>query len=63
MDKRTNQEIRHLEMTEDLVRKEIMSLNTNESCGPDEVNPLLLIKLVDFVVGPLTVIMNTSIDC
>ena len=63
MEKRTNQEIKYHEIPEESVRKEIMSLNINKSCGPDEVNPLLLIKLVDFVVGLLTVIMNTSIDC
>ena len=62
LDKRTDQEIKHLEITEESVRREIKSLNINKSCGPDEVNPLLLIKLVDFVAGPLTLIMNASID-
>ena len=63
LEKRTDKEIKCLEITEESVRKEIMSLNINKSCGPDEINPLLLIKLVDFVTSPLTSIMNSSMDC
>ena len=63
LEKRTEKEIRHLKIVEDSVRKQILALNINKSCGPDEVSPLLLIKLVDFVTGPLTKIMNESIEC
>ena len=59
---RTDKEIRDLKIVEDSVRKEILALNINKSCGPDEVSPLLLIKLVDFVTSPLTMIMNASIE-
>ena len=62
LEKRTDKVIRDLEIVETAVRKEILALNANKSCGPDEISPLLLIKLVDFVTGPLTVLMNVSIE-
>ena len=63
MEKRTNELATDLPITEDEVRKEILLLNINKSCGPDDVSPILLIKLVDFVAGPLTTIMRASVDC
>ena len=62
LEKRTDKEITNLRIEEEPVRKEILQLNVNKSCGPDDISPLLLIKLVDFVTGPLTAIMNTSIE-
>ena len=61
--KRTDKEIKDLHVIEEMVRKEILSLNVNKSCGPDDISPLLLIKLIDFVTSPLTTIMNASVDC
>ena len=63
LEKRTDNEIKDLRFIEESVKKEILSLNVNKSCGPDDISPLILIKLVDFVTGPLTTIMNKSIDC
>ena len=54
-------EITDLKIAEEWVRNEILALNMNKSCGPDDISPLLLIKLVDFVTGPLTLVMNASI--
>ena len=62
LEKRTDKVLRDLEIVESAVRKEILALNINKSCGPDEISPLLLIKLVDVVTGPLTVLMNSSIE-
>ena len=62
LEKRTDKEITYLEIVEELVRKEILALNINKSCGPDDVSPFLLIKLVDFVTAPLTMIMNASVN-
>ena len=62
LEKRTDKAIKDLEIVESAVRKEILALNTNKSCGPDEISPLLLIKLVEFVTGPLTALMNASIE-
>ena len=62
LEKRTDNDIKHLLIVEESVRKEILSLNLNNSCGPDDISPILLVKLVDFVAGPLTIVMNASIN-
>ena len=62
LEKRTNKDITHLHITKESVRKEILSLNLNKSCGPDDISPVILVELVDFVAGPLTIVMNTSIN-
>ena len=61
MDKKTDKKLASLCIAAQLVRKEILSLNVNKSCGQDEISPLLLIQLVDFVTDPLTLLMNTSL--
>ena len=62
LEKRTDVEITDLNIVEEWVRKEILALNMNKSCGPDDISPLLLIMLVDFVTSPLTMVMNASIS-
>ena len=62
LDTRTDKKIRHLIIIEEMVRKEIIALNVDKSCGPDEISPIMLIKLVDFVVSPLALLMNSTID-
>jgi hypothetical protein len=61
MDSRTDKKLSTLIIDVELVRKEIILLNVNKSCGPDEISPLMLIKLIDFVAGPLTMLMNASL--
>ena len=62
MDRRTEKTIADLVITEDKVRKEIFLLNTMKSCGPDDISPLLLIKLADYVAEPLTKIMRATVE-
>ena len=62
LEKRTNKSIINLLILEEMVRKEILALNINKSCGPDEISPLLLIKLVDHVAGPLAMLMNRTLQ-
>ena len=62
MDRRTERAMSDLIITEDEVRKEILLLNINKSCGPDDISPLLLTKLVDYVTDPMTKIMRASVD-
>lgn len=45
-----------------MLRSEILSLNVNKSCGPDEVHPLLLIELVDSISKPITLLMNKTLQ-
>ena len=61
MVEKTDKNLASLCIAAQLIRKEILSLNVNKSCGPDEISPLLLIQLVDFVTEPLTLLMNTSL--
>ena len=62
LDKRTDKSIKDLIISEDSVKKEILALKTNKSNGPDEINPLMLIKLVDYVTKPITMLMNSTIQ-
>ena len=63
MDTRTDKRLSTLNIDVELVRKEILLLNVNKSCGPDEISPLMLIKLIEFVADPLTLLMNASLNC
>ena len=59
MDKRTTKSIHTLLISEKMVKNEIRILNVNKSCGPDEISPIILIKLVDHVAGPLAMLMKS----
>ena len=61
MESRTEKQIRDIQIIEKMVRKEILALNINKSCGPDEISPLLLTKLIDHITNPLVLLMNTTI--
>ena len=41
--RRTDTVIQNILISEEMVRREILNLNANKSCGPDEINPQLLI--------------------
>ena len=54
---------KHVEinLTVDMIKKEIASLNVNKSIGPDEIHPLLLKELIDYISIPLLIIMKQSL--
>ena len=54
--------IKDLEITEQLVKEHLDSLNTSKSSGPDEIQPKLLFELRDFLTQFLTKILNKSWD-
>ena len=54
--------IKDLEITEQLVKEQLDSLNTSKSPGPDEIHPKRLFKLRDFLTQVLTKILNKSWD-
>ena len=62
MNKRTTKSIHTLLISEEMVKNEIRILNVNKSCGPDEISPIILIKLVDHVAGPLAMLMNRTLQ-
>ena len=57
VEKRTNLIIKDLIVTEEMVTKEIMQLNTNKSCGPGEIHPRLLIEVADIISSPLGILI------
>ena len=45
-----------------MVRREILNLNPNKSCGPDDIHPKLLIELVDVLSRPIALLLNKTIE-
>ena len=50
------------QVTYEMVRKKILKLNVNKSCGPDEMHPRVLIELVDHITKPLALLLNKTMD-
>ena len=62
LDKRTDSCIYNLFVSAEMVRKEIVNLNVYKSYGPDEINPRLLIELVDCISKPIAILLNKSME-
>ena len=45
-----------------MVRNEILNVNVNKSCRPDEIHPQILIELVDLVSKLLALLLNKTMD-
>ena len=58
---KTDQKVNFLIITEAMVFEEICALNPNKSCGPDDVSPLMLINLAEYIAGPLSLLMNKTL--
>ena len=50
-----------VELSIEMIRKEITSLNPNKSLGPDEIHPIMLKELVDHIDVPLYNVMQKSL--
>ena len=62
LDKKTEVNIPNMNITEEMVRNEILKLNVNKSCGPYEKHPQILRELVDLVSKPLALLLNKTMD-
>ena len=60
LDKKTEVNLPNINITEEMVRNEILKLNVNKSCGPDEMYPQILIELVDLVSKPLALLLSKN---
>ena len=60
-EKRTDSVIGRMVVEKEMVRKLLLILNVNKSCGPDEIHPRMLIELADLICGPLALIMNKTL--
>ena len=58
LDKKTEVNIPNINITEEMVRNEILKLNVNKSCIPYEKHPQILTELVDLVSKPLALLLN-----
>ena len=45
----------------DIVKKEILVININKAVGPDEIHPMMVKELVDYITIPLLTIMKKSL--
>ena len=61
-DKNIEVNLPNINIAEEMVRNEILKLNVNKSCKPDEIHPQILIELVDLVSKPLAVLLNETMD-
>ena len=62
LDKKTEVNILNMNITEEMVRNEILKLNVNKSCGPYKKHPQILTELVDLVSKPLALLLNKTMD-
>ena len=60
IENRTNSTILDLHVTNLMVLKQLMNLNVNKSCGPDEIHPRLLIELSGHIAGPIALLFNMT---
>ena len=60
LEKKTEVNLPNINITEEMVRNEILKLNVNKSCGPDEMYPQILIELVDLVSKPLALLLSKN---
>ena len=61
IDERTRSKIGKVRITAKMVKKKLKALNTNKSCGPDDIHPKLLFELADILCEPLSILINLSI--
>ena len=62
LNERTHVTINSINVTQEMVRTEILKLNANKSCGPDDIHPRLLIELVDILSGSITLLLNKTLQ-
>lgn len=58
---RTNASV-NIDLTFEIVRKEILLINRNKAFGPDEIHPRMLKILVEFTTEPLFIVMTKSLS-
>ena len=60
--KKTGASIYTLFVTNEMVREEILNLNVNKSCGPDNVHPRLRIELAESLSKPISLLLNRTME-
>ena len=60
--RRTQMSIAELHVTNDMVPQEILNMNVNKFCGPDEIPPRILKELIDLLSEPIALILNKMFE-
>ena len=60
--KRTESDISYLNVTAEMVQNEIKNLNINNSCGPDDIHPRMLIELSSNISKSIAFLFNKTIE-
>ena len=60
--KRTDALLKDLKITAERVKVELVKLNPNKSCGPDEIHPRMLKELTDQIALPMAFLLNTTME-
>ena len=58
----TDSSIGDINITAEVVEKKLRNLDTNKSCGPDEVHPYVLNKMSKEMSEPLAILFRKSLD-
>ena len=53
--------INQIHVTCDMVLAEILKLNVNKSCGPDDIHAHMLISLAEYVSSPISLLLNKTL--
>ena len=61
IEKRTNKTVKDVNITAEMVKKKLKTLNINKSCGPDDIHPKLLFELADLICEPLSILLKLSL--
>lgn len=61
IDRRTDKRISDLYISEEMVLKQLINLNVNKSCGPDNLHPRMLKELAEQIAGPISHLFNLTI--
>ena len=57
---RNESSIFHFNLTQEMVRNELLNLNVNKLCGPNEIHPRLLKELATTISKPIASLFNKS---
>ena len=60
--KKTDASVYTLFVTNEMVREEILNLNVNKSCSPDNVHARLLIELAESLSKPISLLLNRTME-
>ena len=62
LERRTNSKLCSLDLTTEMVLKELQGININKSCRPDGIHPRLLLELAEIIATPVTMLFTATLQ-